>query len=124
MNDGTRAFSRRFNAQDPKRAMPNNMQAGMYSATQRLIKAVAQGADPTDGKAVVVAMKAMPTDDVIYGKSSIRADGRKLQDVYLFTTKSPAESKGKWNDYKILSTIPADKAYRPLSEGGCPMIKS
>ena len=123
-NDGTRAFSQRYNARMPKHTMPNDMQAGMYSATQHLIKAVAGGADPADGRAVVTAMKAMPTDDPIYGKGRIREDGRKLQDVFLFTTKSPEESKGEWDMYKIISTIPPEKAFRPMSEGGCPMVKS
>ena len=123
-NDGTREFSRRFNARSAKHSMPNDMQAGMYSATQHLIKAVAGGVNVTDGRAVVAAMKAMPTDDPIYGRGYIRADGRKMQDVYLFTTKSPAESKGEWDYYKILATIPADKAYRPMSDGGCPLVKS
>ncbi len=104
--------------------MPNDMQAGMYSATQHVMKAVAGGADIADGRAVVAAMKALPTDDVIYGKGTIREDGRKMQDVYLFTTKSPQESKSEWDFYKIVSTIPAEQAYRPLSQGGCAMIKS
>ena len=124
-NDATRAFSRRFNARSAKHAMPNDMQAGMYSAAQHLIKVVAAtGVDPADGRAVVAAMKAMPTDDPIYGKGSIREDGRKMQDVYLFQTKTPAESTGDWDYYKVLSTIPAEKAYRPLNGGGCPMVKS
>ncbi len=123
-NDETRAFSRRFAARNAKHAMPNDMQAGMYSATQHLIKAVAGGVDVADGRAVVAAMKAMPTDDPIYGKGSIREDGRKMQDVYLFETKSPQDSKGDWDYYRILSTIPAEQAYRPLSAGGCPMVKS
>ncbi len=123
-NDGTRGFARRYNARDAKHSMPNDMQAGMYSATQHLIKAVAAGADVMDGRAVVSAMKSMPTDDVIYGKGRIREDGRKVQDVYLFTTKSPEESKGEWDFYKIIATIPPDQAYRPISAGGCPMVKS
>ena len=123
-NDETRAFSRRFAARGAKHAMPNDMQAGMYSATQHLIKVVAGGVDVADGRAVVAAMKAMPTDDPIYGKGSIREDGRKMQDVYLFETKSPQDSKGDWDYYRILSTIPAEQAYRPLSAGGCPMVKS
>ncbi len=123
-NDGTRGFSRRYYARSAKHSMPNDMQAGMYSATQHLIKAVAAGADVMDGRAVVSAMKSMPTDDVIYGKGRIREDGRKLQDVYLFTTKSPEESKGEWDFYKIIATIPPDQAYRPISAGGCPMVKS
>ena len=123
-DDGTRAFSRRFVARDSRRAMPNDMQAGMYSATQHLMKAVAGGADVADGRAVVAAMKAIPTDDAIYGRGTIRADGRKLHPVHLFQTKAPAESRGEWDYYKILSTIPAEKAFRPLGDGGCPLVKS
>ena len=123
-NDGTRAFSRRFIARDPKRAMPNDMQAGMYSAAQHLFKAVAAGADPADGRALVAAMKATPTDDVIFGRGSIRPDGRKLHPVYLFQTKAPTESTSEFDYYKIIATIPADKAFRPMADGGCPFVKS
>lgn len=123
-DDGTRAFSRRFIARDSRRAMPNDMQAGMYSATQHLMKAAAGGVDVADGRAVVAAMKAIPTDDAIYGRGTIRADGRKLHPVHLFQTKAPAESRGDWDYYKILSTIPAEQAFRPLGDGGCPLVKS
>jgi len=123
-NDATRAFSRRYGARSSNHAMPNDMQAGMYSAAAHLIKAVAAGADPADGRAVVAAMKAMATDDPIYGPGRIRADGRKLHPVYLFTTKTPAESKGEWDFYEILATIPADEAFRPEAEGNCPLVKS
>jgi branched-chain amino acid transport system substrate-binding protein len=122
LNDSTRAFSNRYMAR--QHAMPNDMQAGMYSATQHLLKAVAAGADPADGRAVVAAMKAMPTKDPIYGDGRIREDGRKLHPVYLFTTKTPAESKGEWDMYKILSTIPPDQAFRSLADGHCPLVKS
>ena len=119
---GTRAFSQRYF--ERIKAMPNDMQAAMYSATVHVIKAVAGGADPADGRAVVAAMKAMPTDDPIFGKGSIREDGRKLHPVYLFRTKTPAESKGPWDMYEILATIPAEKAFRPLADGKCPMVKA
>ena len=76
------------------------------------------------GGAVVAAMKAMPTDDPIFGKGSVREDGRKLHPVYLFRTKTPAESKGPWDMYEILTTIPAEKAFRPLADGKCPMVKA
>ena len=124
LNDGTRAFSRRYNEQAKNHAMPNDMQAGMYSATMHLLKAVAAGADPGDGRAVVARMKAMPTDDPIYGPGSIRLDGRKLHPMYLFSTKSPAESSGDWDMYKIIATIPAEKAFRPLADGQCPLVRS
>ena len=121
-DNGTRAFSRRYFAE--MKAMPNDMQAAMYGATLHVIKAVAGGADPTDGRAVVAAMKALPTDDPIFGRGSIRADGRKLHPVHLFRTKRPAESSGPWDMYEILSTIPPERAFRPLADGGCPMVKA
>jgi branched-chain amino acid transport system substrate-binding protein len=68
-------------------------------------------------------MKEMPTDDPLFGKGRIRADGRKIHDAYLVEVKKPSESKGPWDYYKILATIPADKAFRPEKEGGCPLIK-
>lgn len=124
LNDATRAFSARYQAKEAHHAMPNDMQAAMYSATAHLIKAVAGGADPADGRAVVAAMKAMPTDDPIFGKGSIREDGRKMHPVYLFKTKSPAESKSEWDFYSIEATIPAEKAFRSLADGKCPMVRS
>lgn len=124
LNDGTRPFSRRYAERSKNHAMPNDMQAGMYSAAAHLIKAVASGADPADGRAVVTAMKAMPTDDPIYGIGRIREDGRKLHPVYLFTTKAPSESKGVWDLYRILSTVPAEEAFRPMADGKCALVKA
>jgi branched-chain amino acid transport system substrate-binding protein len=69
-------------------------------------------------------MKAIPTDDPLFGKGRIREDGRKLHPMYLFQVKTPAESTGKWDVYKLVSTVPADQAFRPLSEGNCPLVKS
>jgi branched-chain amino acid transport system substrate-binding protein len=71
---------------------------------------------------VVAAMKAMPTDDPLFGKGTIRADGRKIHPMYLFQVKSPAESKGEWDYFKLVSTIPAEEAFRPLKDGGCPLV--
>jgi branched-chain amino acid transport system substrate-binding protein len=102
--------------------MPNDMQAGVYSAVLHYLKAVDKVGAAADGKAVVAAMKAMPTDDPLFGKGSVREDGRKLHPMYLYQVKSPAESKDTWDFYKLVSTIPADQAFRPLSEGGCPLI--
>lgn len=124
MNDATRAFSKRWQARDRQHAMPNDMQAGVYSATLGVIKAASAVSDPSDGRALVAAMKATPMQDPLYGPVTIREDGRKMQDVYLFQTKTPAESHGDWDFYKILSTIPAEQAFRPLAEGHCPMVKS
>ena len=68
-------------------------------------------------------MKEMPTDDPLFGKGKIRPDGRKIHDMYLFEVKKPSESKGEWDLYKLLATIPAEEAFRPMSEGGCPLVK-
>jgi branched-chain amino acid transport system substrate-binding protein len=86
------------------------------------LKAVDKVGGAEDGKAVVAAMKAMPTDDPLFGKGRIREDGRKLHPMYLLQVKSPAESKGDWDYFKILSTIPAEQAFRPMSEGNCPLV--
>ena len=122
MNEGTRAFSQRFRKRSHNNAMPNDMQAGVYAAVLHYLKAVDKVGGATDGKAVVAAMKAMPTDDPLFGKGSIREDGRKLHPMYLLQVKSPEESKGDWDYYKVISTIPADQAFRPMSEGNCPLV--
>lgn len=124
MDDGTRAFSKRFAERHPRRAMPNDMQAGVYAGVLHLLKAVEKAGSAEDGRAVVAAMKAIPTDDPLFGRGSIRADGRKLHPVYLIQAKTPAESRGEWDLFKIVSTIPPDQAFRPLSEGGCALLKS
>jgi branched-chain amino acid transport system substrate-binding protein len=69
-------------------------------------------------------MKEMPTDDPLFGKGQIRADGRKVHPMYLFEVKKPAESKGEWDLYKVVSTIPTEQAFRPVNEGNCPLVKS
>jgi branched-chain amino acid transport system substrate-binding protein len=122
MNEGTRAFSRRFQKRAHNNAMPNDMQAGVYSAVLHFLKAVDKVGGAADGKAVVAAMKAMPTDDPLFGKGRIREDGRKLHPMYLLQVKSPEESKGDWDFYKLISTIPAEQAFRPMSEGNCPLV--
>ena len=122
MNPGTRAFSRRFQKRAHNGAMPNDMQAGVYSAVLHFLKAVDKVGGATDGRAVVAAMKAMPTDDPLFGKGRIREDGRKLHPMYLLQVKSPGESKGDWDYYKVVSTIPAEQAFRPMSEGNCPLV--
>jgi branched-chain amino acid transport system substrate-binding protein len=122
MSEASRAFARRFQERHPKRNMPNDMQAGVYSAVLHYLKAVDKVGGAADGKAVVAAMKATPTEDPLFGKGSIRKDGRKLHPMYLYQVKSPAESKGAWDFYKLVTTIPADQAFRPLREGGCPLV--
>jgi len=99
------------------------VQAGVYSAITHYLKAVAARKSAVDGKAVVAKMKEMPTDDPLFGKGTIRVDGRKIHPVYLVEVKKPSESKGEWDYYKIRATIPADQAFRPLKDGGCSLVK-
>ncbi|MGP0090799.1 MAG: ABC transporter substrate-binding protein [Xanthobacteraceae bacterium] len=122
-NDASRAFAKRFQERHPRKLMPNDMQAGVYSSTVHYLKAVAALKSAQDGKAVVAEMKELPTDDPLYGKGTIRIDGRKIHPVSLYETKSPAESKGDWDYFKLISTVPGEQAFRPLSEGGCSLVK-
>jgi branched-chain amino acid transport system substrate-binding protein len=124
MNDGTRAWAKRWAERHPQHNMPNDMQAGVYAAVLHYLKAVAKLGSASDGKAVAEAMKALPTDDTLFGKGRIREDGRKLHPMYLFQVKSPAESTGKWDVFRLISTVPADQAFRPLTEGNCPLAKN
>jgi len=124
MSDATRAFAHRFEARHPKHLMPNDMHAGVYAATLHYLKAVDKVGGANDGKAVVDAMKAMPTDDPLFGKGQVRIDGRKIHPMYLFQVKTPDESKGPWDFYKLVATIPAEQAFRPLNEGGCPLVSN
>jgi branched-chain amino acid transport system substrate-binding protein len=96
--------------------------AGVYSAVTHYLKAV-EALKSDDGTKVIAKMKAMPTDDPLFGKGSVRADGRKIHPAYLVEAKKPSESKGGWDYYKIRATIPADQAFRPLADGGCPLVK-
>jgi branched-chain amino acid transport system substrate-binding protein len=124
MNDGTRAFSKRFSERMKNHAMPTMVQAGVYSSVVHYLKALdSLGGNPHDGAKVVAKMKEMPTDDPIFGKGSIRIDGRVIHPVYLFEVKTPAESKYPWDYYKLIATIPADEAFRPLAESACPLVK-
>ncbi len=121
LNDQTRAFSKRF-AQRHKGAMPTMGQAGVYSAVLHYLKAV-EALKSDVGDKVVARMKELPTDDPVFGKGRVRQDGRKIHDMYLFEVKKPAESKGAWDCYKLRGTIPAEQAFRPEKDGGCPLIK-
>jgi len=124
MNDGTRAFSKRFAEKMKNKAMPTMVQAGVYSGLIHYFKALeAMGGNPHDGAKVVAKMKDMKTDDALFGPGEIQITGRKITPAYLFEVKSPAESKGPWDYYKLVGTTPADKAFRPLSESTCPLIK-
>jgi len=123
-NDQTRAFSKRFAARMKTNAEPTMVQAGVYSGLLHYFKALdALGGNPHDGAKVVAKMKEMPTDDPLFGKGTIRADGRKIHPAYLFEVKKPSESKGPWDYYKLVGTTPADQAFRPLSESTCPLVK-
>lgn len=123
LNDGTRDWSKRFQARHAKKMMPNDMHAGVYAGVLHYLKAVDKVGSTADGRAVVAAMKAMPTDDPLFGKGTIRIDGRKVHPMYVLEAKKPAESKGDWDFLKVVATVPADKAFRPLSEGNCPLAK-
>jgi branched-chain amino acid transport system substrate-binding protein len=122
MNDATRAFSREFAAANKGR-MPSMVQAGVYSSVLHYLKAVEALKSDADGVKVVEQMKKMPTDDRLFGKGTVRVDGRKLHDAYLFEVKRPNESKGPWDYYKLRATIPANEAFRPLSQSECPLVK-
>jgi branched-chain amino acid transport system substrate-binding protein len=120
-DDGTRAFAKRVAAQ-ANGTMPNMVQAGDYSALWHYLKVVAKMGVPNakaSGRAVIAAMKDMPTSDPLFGSGVIRRDGRKIHDVMLFRVKAPENSRYPWDYYELVKTIPGDKAFRPLSEGGC-----
>jgi branched-chain amino acid transport system substrate-binding protein len=122
LNDETRAWSERFAAQHGG-AKPTMVHAGVYASVLHYLKAV----ESTGGKeteALMAAMKATPTSDPLFGEGSIREDGRKIHDMYLFQVKSPAESTGPWDYYNLLATIPAAEAFRPLADGGCAFVSN
>ena len=123
LNDANREFAKKF-APQFKGVHPTMVHAGVYSAVTHYLKAVEALKSDADGKAVVAKMKEMPTDDKLFGKGTVRADGRKIHPMYLFEVKTPAESKGPWDYYKVRATIPAEEAFRPLADGGCPLVKS
>jgi branched-chain amino acid transport system substrate-binding protein len=99
------------------------MHAGVYASVPHYLKAVDRVGSAQDGKAVVAAMKAMATDDPLFGKGEIRIDGRKLHPMYLLEVKKPEESKSDWDYLKVVATIPPERAFRPLEAGGCPLAK-
>jgi branched-chain amino acid transport system substrate-binding protein len=124
LNDGTRAFSKRFSDRTKNKAQPSMVQAGVYAGLIHYFKALeALGGNPHDGAKVVAKMKELPTDDPLFGKGTIRIDGRKIHPAYLFEVKKPEESKGPWDYYKLVGTTPGDQAFRPLSESACPLVK-
>jgi len=123
LNDGTRAFAKRFAERIPSKAYPNDMQAGVYASVIHYLKAIDKAGGATDGKAVVAAMKEMPTDDPLFGKGYIRKDGRKIHPLYLLQVKTPEESKSTWDMLKVVGELKGEDAFRPESEGNCPLVK-
>jgi len=124
LNDQTRAWSNRFIKLSPKGTMPSMNVAGNYAAVLHYLKALeALGGNPHDGAKVVAKMKEMPTDDPLFGKGPLRADGRRLIPAYLFEVKKPEESKYPWDYYKLVATIAPDDAAKPLSQSECPLVK-
>jgi branched-chain amino acid transport system substrate-binding protein len=122
--DANRDFSKRFAAQFGGK-MPTSSQAGVYSSVLHYLKAVEALKDAQkikDGHQVMAKMRDIPIDDPLFGKGSIRIDGRAIHPMYLYEVKKPSESKSEWDIYKVLETIPADEAFRPLNEGNCPLV--
>ncbi|HUL95382.1 MAG TPA: ABC transporter substrate-binding protein [Usitatibacter sp.] len=122
LNDQTRAWSKRFAAANGGKE-PTMVQAGVYAGVLHYLKAVEALKSDADGAKVVAKMKELPTDDPLFGKGVIRADGRKIHNAYLFEVKKPSESKYPYDYYKLRATIPAAEAFRPLNEGGCSLVK-
>ena len=122
MNDGTRAWSKRF-AERNGGKYPSMIHAGVYAGLLHYLKAVEAVKSDSDGAMVVAQMKQLPTEDALFGKGEVREDGRTIHDLYLFEVKKPAESKGPYDYYKLRATIPAAEAFRPLDQGNCPLVK-
>ncbi|MGZ3460524.1 MAG: ABC transporter substrate-binding protein, partial [Archangium sp.] len=117
----TRAFSKKF-AERSGGKMPTMIHAGVYAGILHYLKAVKALKSDADGKAVVEEMKKLPTDDPLFGKGTIRADGRKIHSMYLYEVKKPSESKGHWDYYKLVKEIPGEEAFRSMDQGGCPLV--
>lgn len=120
-NEGTREFSKRF-AEKHDGDMPSMVQGGVYASVLHYLKAV-EATKSKDTATVMAKMKETPSDDPLFGKGQIRPDGRHIHDMYLFEVKKPEESTGDWDLYKQIATIPAEEAFRPMSEGECPLVK-
>ena len=121
MTDANRAWTKRWQVERAGK-FPSMVQAGVYSAVTHYLKAVAALKASSDGKAVVAKMKEIPTDDPLFGKGYVRADGRNIHPAYLFEVKKPEESKYPGDYYKLRATISAEEAFRPLKDGNCPMV--
>jgi branched-chain amino acid transport system substrate-binding protein len=120
LNDGARAFAKRF--YDKLHKMPNQLQAGLYSAVTHYLHAV-QDAGTTDSAEVMQKMRDTPVNDFFTKNGHVRIDGMMVHEMYLFQVKTPAESKGDWDLYKVIATVPGDEAFQPLSESQCPLVK-
>ena len=124
LNDKTRAFSKRFSERMKNGAMPTMVQAGVYAGLLHYFKALeALGGNPHDGAKVVAKMKTIPTDDPLFGKGEVEANGRVTHDAYLFEVKKPSESKGPWDFYKLVGTVPGNQAFTPLDKSTCALLK-
>ena len=122
LNEGSRSFGRRF-AERMGGRMPTDLQANVYAAVTHYLKAVEAQGSSTDGRAVVARMKATPTEDLAFGRGEIRADGRRISPVYVFQVKAPGESGGRYDLYRLVREVPVEEAYRPLAQGGCPLVQ-
>ncbi|CAN5125238.1 ABC transporter substrate-binding protein [soil metagenome] len=120
LNDDTRAFTKRF--QERTKRVPTSAQAGVYSSVLHYLQAV-KAAGTTDAAPVMKLMKDTPINDMFAKNGRIREDGRMVHDMYLFEVKKPSESKGRWDDYKLLATVPGDQAFQPLEASRCPLVK-
>jgi branched-chain amino acid transport system substrate-binding protein len=120
LNDETRAWSKHFIERTGK--VPTMIHAGTYGAVTHYLKAV-EAAGTLDGPTVAAKMREMPVNDFMTHNGKIREDGRLVRDMYLFRVKSPEESRYKFDYYKLLATIPGDEAFKPMEEGGCPLLK-
>jgi branched-chain amino acid transport system substrate-binding protein len=121
LNDDSRAWTKRWQAERPGK-IPTSDHAGVYSSVLHYLKAVEALKSDADGRTVVAKMKELPTDDRLLGKGTVRIDGRKMHPMYLFEVKKPAESKYPGDFYKTRAVVPAEEAFRPLKEGGCPLV--
>jgi len=125
MNDGTRAFAARF-AREMRGQHPGMIHAGGYSAAMHYLKAAASlgvAAARADGAAAIRRMKEMPTNDPLFGPGQVRADGRKIHPMHLFLVKSPGESRGPWDYFQLLRSLPAGESFRPMAEAGCALAR-
>ena len=121
-NDATRAWTKRFVEKMNGKQYPTMNHAGNYGGMMHFLKAI-DAAQTRDGAKIVAKMKELPTDDVTFGKGRVREDGRHMHPMYLWEVKKPDESKAPWDYLKLVKTIPAEEAWRPLEQGGCPMLK-